>query len=154
MEQGTGLLKRELLALKIWRRSPIGRRRRTQNSYSVDSNSTGATICGCSIKEVYQFSKLMVRYRNSSSAPKGCLALSQKETIQKVRINFPLPIYEGNGVLSGGDKQNQRWKSSKNFPLVSGANSQTMESILCEFEAFSVRLPDRQSRLTIYSLVA
>ena len=81
MEQGTGLLKKELLVSKIWRRSPIGRRRRTQNSYSVDSNSTGATICGCSIKEVYQFSKLMVRYRNSSSAPKDCLVLSQKEAI-------------------------------------------------------------------------
>lgn len=69
MEQGTGLLKKELLALKIWHRSPIGRRQMTQNHFSVSSNLTDATICGCSIKEVYQFSKLMVRYRNSSSAP-------------------------------------------------------------------------------------
>lgn len=57
----------------------------TADSKSVlrhtSSNLVTPTICGCSIKEVYQFSKLMVRYRNSSSAPKGCLALSQEETI-------------------------------------------------------------------------
>ena len=81
MEQGTGLLKRELLALKIWRRSPIGRRRRTQNSYSVDSNSTGATICRYRTK----VSTSVFQTEDVGSIPttcsKGSLALSRKETI-------------------------------------------------------------------------
>lgn len=85
MEQGTGLLKKELLVSKIWGYGGMVESVYTADSKSVlrhtSSNLVTPTICGCSIKEVYQFSKLMVRYRNSSSAPRGCLALSQKETI-------------------------------------------------------------------------
>lgn len=81
MEPGTGLLKRELLALKIWRRSPIGRRRRTQNSYSVDSNSTGATICRYRTKDSISAFQAGDVVSITTGCPKGRLALSRKETI-------------------------------------------------------------------------
>lgn len=81
MEQGTGLLKRELLVLKIWRRSPIGRRRRTQNSYSVDSNSTGATICRYRTKVSISVFQTEDVGSIPTTCSKGRLALSRKETI-------------------------------------------------------------------------
>ena len=81
MEQGTGLLKKELLVSKIWHRSPIGRRQMTQNHFSVSSNLTGATICAyritVSISDFQSDGVVSITTRRS----KGCLALSQKETI-------------------------------------------------------------------------
>ena len=91
---------------------------------------------------VYQFSKLMVRYRNSSSAPRvvsplvkrGYLESSNKLSASYLRRKWgPFRGRQGKLALRDSDL----------LSIVSGTNSQTVESILRKFEAFSALSPGR-----------
>ena len=146
--------KRKLLISRIWHRSPIGRRQMTQNHFSVSSNLTGATICAyritVSISDFQSDGVVSITTRRS----KGLSRPYSKRDYLESQNNFPLPIYEENGVLSGGDRGNWHLEIVIFSPQLVVANSQIVESILREFEAFSALSPSRQNRLTIYSMVA